>query len=119
MMNLATHFADNEGLDIPLEAHELQWVIEDELQNFIFSTDEIFADNAVLQLSDLVQDETISGISSYAQPESCSYQIVNTYPHDENAFTQGLVYSDGELYEGTGLNGLSSLRRVDLGLKIK
>ncbi len=42
------------------------------------------------------------------------YQIVKTYPHDPDAFTQGLVYVDGVLYEGTGLNGRSSLRRVDL-----
>jgi len=42
------------------------------------------------------------------------YRIVKTYPHDPEAFTQGLVYVDGVLYEGTGLNGRSSLRRVDL-----
>jgi glutamine cyclotransferase len=39
---------------------------------------------------------------------------VNIYPHDPWAFTQGLVYHDGVLYEGTGLWGSSSLRRVDL-----
>ncbi|MGK7896286.1 MAG: glutaminyl-peptide cyclotransferase [Xenococcus sp. (in: cyanobacteria)] len=55
-----------------------------------------------------------SEISVNSQVESCSYQIVNTYPHDENAFTQGLIYYDGDLYEGTGLNGRSSLRKVDL-----
>jgi len=43
-----------------------------------------------------------------------TYSIVNTYPHDTSAFTEGLVYSDGFLYESTGLNGASSLRRVDL-----
>jgi glutamine cyclotransferase len=43
-----------------------------------------------------------------------TYAIVNTYPHDTNAFTEGLVYSDGFLYESTGLNGNSTLRRVDL-----
>ena len=53
-------------------------------------------------------------ISVNSQVESCSYQIVNTYPHDANAFTQGLVYYEGDLYEGTGLNGRSSLRLVDL-----
>jgi glutamine cyclotransferase len=39
---------------------------------------------------------------------------VNTFPHDRAAFTQGLVFEDGMLYEGTGLNGQSTLRRVDL-----
>lgn len=43
-----------------------------------------------------------------------TYRVVNVYPHDPEAFTQGLVYLDGVLYEGTGLEGRSSLRRVDL-----
>jgi glutamine cyclotransferase len=43
-----------------------------------------------------------------------SYNIVNIYPHDRNAFTQGLVFEDSVLYEGTGLLGHSSLRRVEL-----
>jgi len=42
------------------------------------------------------------------------YRVVKTYPHDPEAFTQGLVYVDGVLYEGTGLNGRSTLRKVDL-----
>jgi glutamine cyclotransferase len=41
-------------------------------------------------------------------------RIVNTFPHDPQAFTQGLVALNGELYEGTGRNGQSSLRRVAL-----
>ncbi len=40
--------------------------------------------------------------------------IVNTYPHDAAAFTQGLVFVDGALYEGTGRNGESALRKVEL-----
>jgi glutaminyl-peptide cyclotransferase len=42
------------------------------------------------------------------------YEIVNTYPHDNNAFTQGLFYHDGFLYEGTGNYGTSTLRKVEL-----
>jgi glutamine cyclotransferase len=42
------------------------------------------------------------------------YQIVRVYPHDPMAFTQGLQYVDGFLYEGTGLNGRSSIRKVKL-----
>jgi glutamine cyclotransferase len=42
------------------------------------------------------------------------YRVVAEYPHDRDAFTQGLVYADGVLYEGTGLNGESELRRVEL-----
>jgi glutamine cyclotransferase len=43
-----------------------------------------------------------------------TYAVVHTYPHDPHAFTQGLIYVDGHLYESTGLNGRSSLRLVDL-----
>jgi glutaminyl-peptide cyclotransferase len=43
-----------------------------------------------------------------------TYEVVHTYPHDSRAFTQGLIYVDGHLYESTGLNGRSSLRMVDL-----
>jgi glutamine cyclotransferase len=50
---------------------------------------------------------------SYPAPV-VGYRIVNTYPHDPRAFTQGLVFADGALYEGTGLRGQSSLRKVDL-----
>jgi glutaminyl-peptide cyclotransferase len=42
------------------------------------------------------------------------YRVVRTYPHDPKAFTQGLQYVDGFLYEGTGLNGSSSIRKVKL-----
>lgn len=44
-----------------------------------------------------------------------TYKVVATFPHDTSSFTQGLVYAgDGQFYESTGLNGESSLRRVDL-----
>ncbi len=46
--------------------------------------------------------------------ERMTYQVVNVYPHDPAAFTQGLIYLDGYLYESTGLYGESSLRKVDL-----
>jgi len=41
-------------------------------------------------------------------------EIINSYPHDSNAFTQGLLYADDKLYESTGLRGGSSLREVEL-----
>jgi glutamine cyclotransferase len=43
-----------------------------------------------------------------------TYRIIHAYPHDEQAFTQGLVFVDGHLYESTGLNGHSSLRMEDV-----
>jgi len=42
------------------------------------------------------------------------YKVVATFPHDTSSFTQGLVFADGQLYESTGLEGESTLRRVDI-----
>jgi len=42
------------------------------------------------------------------------YRILHTYPHDPDAYTQGLEFVDGYLYEGTGINGRSSIRKVQL-----
>ncbi len=47
-------------------------------------------------------------------PVNYTYQVVNEYPHDPAAYTQGLQYFEGALYEGTGNYGTSSLRRVTL-----
>ncbi len=56
-----------------------------------------------------------------AEPEKATvsvpvyhYSILNVYPHDELSFTQGLIFEDGFIYEGTGLNGRSSLRKIIL-----
>jgi glutamine cyclotransferase len=49
-----------------------------------------------------------------SEPDNYTYNVVNVYPHDAAAFTQGLVFEDGVLYEGTGLYGQSTLRRVEL-----
>ena len=48
------------------------------------------------------------------EPVQYTVKVEKIYPHDPNAFTQGLIFEDGVLYEGTGLYGYSSLRRVDL-----
>jgi glutamine cyclotransferase len=48
-------------------------------------------------------------------PTQYGYRVLKTYPHDRTAFTQGLEYRDGFLYEGTGMIGRSSVRKVDLG----
>ena len=49
-----------------------------------------------------------AGIPAYG------YRTIHAYPHDPEAFTQGLIYRDGFLYESTGLNGRSTLRKVRL-----
>jgi glutamine cyclotransferase len=52
--------------------------------------------------------------SSSSSAPVAGYRVVRVYPHDPQAFTQGLTYVDGVLYEGTGLNGRSSIRKVRL-----
>lgn len=47
-------------------------------------------------------------------PEALRVRVVERRPHDTSAFTQGLLWHDGELYESTGLEGESTVRRVDL-----
>lgn len=49
-----------------------------------------------------------------AKPPVYSYKIINTYPHDPTAFTQGLAIENDILFEGTGLYGRSALRKMDL-----
>jgi glutamine cyclotransferase len=55
---------------------------------------------------------TLGTAALCAQVES--YRVVRTYPHDPEAFTQGLLFADGHLYESTGQNGQSTLRMVNL-----
>jgi len=47
-------------------------------------------------------------------PPVQGFTVVQSYPHDPGAFTQGLVFADGEFYESTGLYGESSVRRVEI-----
>lgn len=51
---------------------------------------------------------TSAGFTNY------SYEVINTWPHDTNAFTEGLVFLGGSLLESTGIYGQSSLRKLDL-----
>ena len=54
-----------------------------------------------------------SGWAAAAVPIQ-GYKVVHSHPHDPDAFTQGLFFHDGFLYEGTGLHGRSSIRKVEL-----
>ena len=75
-------------------------------------SEEIRRHRSVEATAPTVTNSTQSGLSSL--PPVVGYRIINTYPHDPRAFTQGLVFADDFLYEGTGLRGQSSLRKVDL-----
>jgi glutaminyl-peptide cyclotransferase len=56
---------------------------------------------------------SVAGQRTSGAPVS-QYEVVRTYPHDPAAFTQGLEYVDGFLYESTGMNGTSGIRKVRL-----
>lgn len=47
-------------------------------------------------------------------PEEIDYKVTKTFPHPYGSFTQGFVFEDGFLYEGTGQYGTSSLRKINL-----
>ena len=61
-----------------------------------------------------VPSSTLAPAATPASPARYGFTIVSTFPHDPMAFTQGLIFEDGYLYEGTGLRGQSTLRKVDL-----
>ena len=67
--------------------------------------------------SSLPESETNTNLVDIGTSEAVpvyGYKVIHTYPHDHNAFTQGLAFDNGYLYEGTGLYGHSTLRRVEL-----
>jgi glutaminyl-peptide cyclotransferase len=57
---------------------------------------------------------TVLPVAAHAEVPIYDYEVVHTYPHDTHAFTEGLFYLNGDLYESTGLNGQSSIRRERL-----
>jgi glutamine cyclotransferase len=65
-------------------------------------------------IQSVLATEIYPDLSKFSSIPIFGYKIIDTYPHDSTAFTQGLVYDNGILYEGTGLYGRSTLRQVDL-----
>ena len=68
---------------------------------------------AATQTEEQATDEVHSTITPELAPPM-TYEVINEFPHDPLAFTQGLIYLDGYLYESTGINYRSSVRKVDL-----
>lgn len=63
----------------------------------------------------LFQSTSVSlKLKSNIAPKKYSYKVIKSFNHDPDAYTQGLVYMDGFIYEGTGRNGSSSIRKVEL-----
>ncbi|MDB5440691.1 MAG: glutamine cyclotransferase [Caulobacteraceae bacterium] len=81
-----------------------------------------FLPRVLVALTALVLTACIGGGPMVPQPASAAappdrvydYQVVASFPHDTDAFTEGLFYQGGQLYESTGLEGKSFIRRVDL-----
>jgi len=74
----------------------------------------LFLATAVLVLpAGCVSEPPVTTANTIAPVVNYTYRVVNTYPHDPAAFTQGLVYADGFFYESTGLYGRSSLRKIE------
>jgi len=64
--------------------------------------------------NDTVRKEKKILFLNSTKPKIYTYKVINSYPHDESSFTQGLEFYKNELYEGTGQRGQSLLRKVDL-----
>lgn len=88
-------------------------------QSYTIPTQGLRLGNRIVRVTAWVQSQRHSasvGIQLRANtpPKILRYKVVNTYPHDIQAFTQGLFYHQGYLIESTGLHGASSLRRVQI-----
>ena len=67
----------------------------------------IFSNNEIISINKKFD------IYSNIEPEIMTYKVINEYKHDKNAYTQGLEFYNNQLYESTGLNGKSTLRKSD------
>jgi glutamine cyclotransferase len=74
----------------------------------------VFVGSSLLLLAGCDDDSVVGPTPPPERPRNYTYRIVAQYPHDTNAFTQGLVIDDGALLEGTGRYGESSLREVTM-----
>jgi glutamine cyclotransferase len=69
---------------------------------------------AAVAVAVLLQRFGLTHAAQVNAPAMYGYRVVNVYPHDPRAYTQGLIYLDGFLFESTGLHGRSTLRKVKL-----
>jgi glutaminyl-peptide cyclotransferase len=69
---------------------------------------------AALVLAACSVPQLLQQMAAARQPEALTVRVLAVYPHDTGAFTEGLEYHGGALYESTGYNGRSNFRKVDL-----
>ncbi len=102
-------FADGKKLQILKEGLSYTWDSNNSRVGKISLRAQVFYSDGT---ADNLQ--TVIILKSDIVPQLYTYRVINSFPHDVNAFTQGLVYSNGYLYESTGQYGESSLRKVKL-----
>ena len=90
-----------------------------EQTNYLWNTEKLNVGNNQLKIYAYSDGHKVDSYSlklrfkSDILPELYECKIVNTYPHDKTAYTQGLIYEDGIMYEGTGNRGESVLKKID------
>lgn len=102
-----------------VEAGESAQLTTTEVNRAIVASDDTVAERGAVTSTatsavSVTAQSTVTVTLAAPMPVLYAYEVITSYPHDPNAFTQGLQYVDGVLYEGTGLYGQSTLRRVDL-----
>ena len=68
----------------------------------------------IFYLVQVTPEEKYFDFSNLSNSEYTTYSVINVFPHDSNSFTQGLTYDSGFIYEGTGIAGESSLKKINL-----
>jgi len=92
-------------------------VLSNENTDFLWDTKNAHCGKNIIEIETLKNDtrfrkQKIITLFSNLKPEEYTYKIKNVYKHDIKAYTQGLFYHDGFLYEATGLKGESTVRKV-------
>lgn len=114
-------------LDKSEKIEEISYYVDGKLKAYLhegFGPINIKSDSLPLGYRDLMAVVTIDGkkdtvttnivVTSAVKPKTLTYTVVNTFPHDTSAYTEGLAYVDGKLLESTGTKGASKLKYVDL-----
>jgi len=104
---------------LTIEAEGVKRVLKTENQSFNWKTEDLKTGSNQLKVFAYADGNRIDSyylklrFKSDIVPELYTCNLVKTYTHDKNAFTQGLVYEDGIMYEGTGQRGESVLRKTE------
>lgn len=102
-----------------LELTQVQYFLDDSpiALPYVFTAEKLgdhsLSATALMEGREVKAKERSVRLLKSSPPELWTYTIVNEYPHDPEAYTQGLEFDGEDLYESTGLKGKSSLRKVD------